>query len=149
MFVNSRLKATKIIGWRSTFYRQRIPESSCARKETVDIGILVTCRNGDRKIMQSVRITSTRPDMTTVFHTWSYVRVIEIQSNLRRKKLHRTNQGLYYLGSSFSNRNNVRAPIQFRRKSQSQHLKRCFFHQNRPMLFKINSCSVFRLVKQN
>ena len=28
------------------------------RKETVDIGILVTSRNGDRKIMQSIRITS-------------------------------------------------------------------------------------------
>ena len=28
---------------------QRIPESSCARKETVDIDILVTSRNGDKK----------------------------------------------------------------------------------------------------
>ena len=56
MSVNSRLKATKIIGQRKTFYRQRIPESSCARKETVDIDIRVTFRNGDRKIMQSIRI---------------------------------------------------------------------------------------------
>ena len=54
MSVNSGLKATKIIGQRKVFYRQRIPESSCARKETVDIDILVTSRNGDRKIMQSV-----------------------------------------------------------------------------------------------
>ena len=29
--------------------------------------------------------------MTTVFHTWAYGRFIEIQSNLRRKKLHRAN----------------------------------------------------------
>ena len=58
MFVNSTLKATKIIGQRKAFYTQRIPEFSCARKETVDIDILVTSRNGDRKIMQSVRITS-------------------------------------------------------------------------------------------
>ena len=58
MSVNSRLKATKIIGQRKAFYRQRIPEFSCARKETVDIDILVTSRNGDGKIMQSVRITS-------------------------------------------------------------------------------------------
>ena len=58
MSVNSRLKATKIIGQRKAFYRQRIPEFSCARKETVDIDILVTSRNGDRKIMQSIRITS-------------------------------------------------------------------------------------------
>ena len=61
MSVNSRLKATKIIGQRKAFYRQKIPESSWARKETVDIDILVTSRNGHRKIMQSFRITS-RPD---------------------------------------------------------------------------------------
>ena len=36
MSVNSRLKATKIIGQSKAFYRQRIPESSCARKEIVD-----------------------------------------------------------------------------------------------------------------
>ena len=51
MSVNSKLKATKITGQKKVFYRQRIPESSCTRKETVDIDILVTSRNGDRKIM--------------------------------------------------------------------------------------------------
>ena len=55
------LKATKIIGQRKAFYRQRIPEFSCAKKETVDIDILVTSRNDDRKIMQSIRITSRPP----------------------------------------------------------------------------------------
>ena len=59
--VNSRLKATMIIGHRKAFYRQRIPESSYARKQTVDIDILVTSRNGDRKIVQSIRITSRPP----------------------------------------------------------------------------------------
>ena len=58
MSVISRLKTTKIIGQRKAFYRQRIPEPSCARKETVDIDILVTSKNGDRKIMQSIRIKS-------------------------------------------------------------------------------------------
>ena len=52
MSINSRLKATKITGQRKAFYRQRIPGSSCARKETLDIDILVISRNGDRKIMQ-------------------------------------------------------------------------------------------------
>ena len=51
MWVNSRLRATKIIGQKKAFYMQRIPESSRARKETVDIDILVTSRKGDRKIM--------------------------------------------------------------------------------------------------
>ena len=52
MSVNSRLKATKIIGQRKAFYKQRIPDSSCTRKETVHIDIIVTSRNGHRKIMQ-------------------------------------------------------------------------------------------------
>ena len=51
MSVNSRFKAAKIIGQRKKFYRQRIPEFSCARKKTVDIDIFVTSRNDDRKIM--------------------------------------------------------------------------------------------------
>ena len=49
MSIDSRLKATKIIGQRKAFCRQRIPESSCARKETVDLDILVTSKNGDKK----------------------------------------------------------------------------------------------------
>ena len=61
MSVNSGLKATKIIGQRKAFYRQRIPEFSYARKETVHINILVTSRNEERKIMQSIRITSRAP----------------------------------------------------------------------------------------
>ena len=48
MSVNSRLKATKITGQGRAFYRQSIPEFSRARKETVDIDILVTSRNGDK-----------------------------------------------------------------------------------------------------
>ena len=48
MSVTSRLKATKIIGHRKAFYRQRIPESSCMRKETVDVDILVTSKNGEK-----------------------------------------------------------------------------------------------------
>ena len=58
MSVNSILKAYKIIGQRKAFYRQRIPDSRCATKETVDIDIHVTSRSGDRKIMQSIRIMS-------------------------------------------------------------------------------------------
>ena len=58
MSANSGLKATKIITQRKAFDRQRIPEFRCARKETVDINIHVTSRNGDIKIMQSIRITS-------------------------------------------------------------------------------------------
>ena len=61
MSVNSRLKVISIIGQRKEFYRQRIPESSCVRKETVDIDILVTSRNGDRIFMQSIRIISRPP----------------------------------------------------------------------------------------
>ena len=55
MSVNSRFEATKIIGHRKAFYGKGIPESSCTRKETVHIDILVISRNGDRKIMHFVR----------------------------------------------------------------------------------------------
>ena len=40
------------------FCRQRIPESICVRKETIGIGILKISTNGDRKIMQTIRIMS-------------------------------------------------------------------------------------------
>ena len=49
MSVNSKLKA--MILQRKAFYRQRISDSGRAKKETVDINILVTSRNGDRKII--------------------------------------------------------------------------------------------------
>ena len=71
MCVNTGLKATRIIGQRKAFYRWRIPEFSFVRKETVDIHIIVTSRNGDRKIMQSVRISS-RP--TSRIRKWKKLR---------------------------------------------------------------------------
>ena len=42
MSVDSRNEATKIIDQRKALYRERVPESGCARKETVDIDLLVT-----------------------------------------------------------------------------------------------------------
>ena len=49
MSLNSRLKATWMIGQRKAFCRPRNQECSCVRKETVDIDItVVTSRNGDR-----------------------------------------------------------------------------------------------------
>ena len=62
--------------------------------------------------------------MTTVFYARLYCRFIEMQSNPRGKKFHRTNQGSNFLGGSFSSGDNVSIPIQFRRESQLQHLKR-------------------------
>ena len=83
----------------------------------------------------------------TIFHAWAYDSFIEMQSNLRSKKLHRTDQGSSFLGDSFSNRDNVRAPIQLRNESQPHHLKRWFFLKNRPIHFHINSTIVIRPVK--
>ena len=74
MPVNSRLKATKMIGQRKAFYRQRIPKSSCAKKETVDIDILVASRNDDRKIMQSIRIMSRPPSSIRKWNQFSQFR---------------------------------------------------------------------------
>ena len=41
MSINSRFKDIQIIGQRMAFCRQIFPEPSCARKETVDIDILI------------------------------------------------------------------------------------------------------------
>ena len=48
-----------------------------------------------------------------------------------------------------SNRDNKRAPIQFRRESQPPYLKKSFFLKNRPIHYQINSTNAFRLVKRN
>ena len=75
--------------------------------------------------------------MTTVFHARPYGRFIEIQNNVRRKKVHRTSQDSNFLGDSFSNRDNIRVPNQFRRERQPQLHKRLFFLKNRPINFHI------------
>ena len=62
MSVNSRLKATKITGQGKHFIGREF-QSIAVRKETVEIDILVASRNGDRKIMRSVRRTS-RPTLS-------------------------------------------------------------------------------------
>ena len=51
MSVHSRLKVIYITGRRKTFYMQKISESGCARKETVDTGILVTSTNQDSNFL--------------------------------------------------------------------------------------------------
>ena len=61
MSANSTLTATQFMGQKKAFHRQRIPEFSCARKETVDIDTLLTSRNGDREIMKAITITSRLP----------------------------------------------------------------------------------------
>ena len=71
------------------------------------------------------------PDMTAVFHAWPYGKFIEIQSQFRRKKLHKTNQGANFLGLSLRNRDNIRAPIQIRREIQPKLLKTGVLLKNR------------------
>ena len=73
--------------------------------------------------------------MTTVFHARPYSRFIEIQSNHMRKKLHRANQSSNFLGGIFSNKDNARAPIQFRREGQPSILKDDFSSGTGPSVF--------------
>ena len=87
--------------------------------------------------------------MTTVFHLQTYGSFTKIQSYLRRKKLHETNQGSNFLGSIFSNRDNVRTSIQFRRKSTPCIFEDDFSSMTGPIHFHINSTNVIRPVKQN
>ena len=61
MSVDYRLEATEIMDQRKTFYKRIIPESTCGRKETANTELLVTSRNGERKIMQSIKVASRPP----------------------------------------------------------------------------------------
>ena len=70
MSVNYTLKSMQIIGQRQTFYKQRVIESSFAKKETVGIDILVKSRNGGRKIMQSVK--SCKPILYLFYYFFSF-----------------------------------------------------------------------------
>ena len=88
--------------------------------------------------------------MTTVFHAWTYGRFIERYRATSGEKnfIERINES-NFLGDSFSNRDAkkaIKAPIQFRRESQPQHLKRWFFVKNRPIHFHINSTSVIKVL---
>ena len=87
--------------------------------------------------------------MTTVFHARPYGRFIEIQNIVRRKKVHRTSQDSNFLGDSFSNRDNIRVPNQFRRERQPQLHKRLFFLKNRPINFHIKQKSLVFPVLQS
>ena len=85
-----------------------------------------------------VATKSTSPDMTTIFHAWLYGRFIEIQSNLWRTKLHRMSQGSNFLGDSFSNRDNIRAPIQFSRERVNLNIVKDYFSSRaNPSIFTL------------
>ena len=81
----------------------------------------------DQQFYKSVFVAyPTIPHMTTVFHAWPY--------GLRRGKFHRTNQGSIFLGERLTNRDNIRAPIQSRRESQSSILKNEFSSRTDPFI---------------
>ena len=87
--------------------------------------------------------------MTTVYQERLYGWFKEIKSNLRRNKVHRTDQGLNFLGGSFTNNDNIRTPVLFIEERQSQHLDRWFFFKCRPIHFHVNSSRTVRPLKRN
>ena len=68
-------------------------------------------------------ISNTSPELTIVFHARPDGRLKETKRNLRGKKHDRTNQDSNFLNDQFSNRDNVKAPIQFKSKRKSHYLK--------------------------
>ena len=71
----------------------------------------------------------TTPDIAKEFHARPHGRFIEMQGNLRRKKLQRMNKSSNLLGGSFGNRDNIRAPIQLEEKANRSILRDEFFPQ--------------------
>ena len=86
------------------------------------------------------------PDVSVGFHARPYSRFMELKSNIEQKKTS-INQVSNFLWDCFSSRDDARAPIQFRRETQSQHLKRWFFIEKWPIRFHINTTAVLWMVK--
>ena len=61
--------------------------------------------------------------MTMVFHARLYEKIIEMKRKFRRARLVRASQDSNFHGGSFSNRNNVRDPIQFKRENKPSIVK--------------------------
>ena len=75
--------------------------------------------------------------MTAVFHAWPYGRFIEIQSNLRRKKLHRTNQAPIFLEAVLAIEMMMSEPqSNLEEKVNHSILKYYFFSRTDPSIFK-------------
>ena len=78
----------QIISQRKGFFGQRTQGSSCIRKETVDIGTLLTSRNSERKIMQPVRVASAPATRIRKLNQFSQFRWISTKViPIRRLKL--------------------------------------------------------------
>ena len=76
--------------------------------------------------------------MTKVFHASPYPpKFIETKSNFRKKVFNRTNHRSNFLGGSFSNHNNLRAPIQFTNERQSQNPRDDFTSRKDVSIFKL------------
>ena len=104
------------------------------------------------QLIQHIQVAarSTSPYMTTVFYGRYYGRFIEIQSKLRKHKLHKMNQDSHFLGGSFGNTDNVRTPVQEKQKrNRASASYRLFFLKSSCIQFHFNSTRVISLAKQN
>ena len=68
---------------KTAFYRQRIPEPSYLKKETLDIDILLRSNNSNRKIMQP--ITMSHPSSLVKIFKSQFV--IQLFESMRQKQL--------------------------------------------------------------
>ena len=71
------------------------------RQQVSDQQLYVPFFVADLNFLAAASSSSTSPDMTTIFHSKLCGRITEIKSNLRRKKLHRTNQGFNFSWKQF------------------------------------------------
>ena len=123
-------------------------------QSSLEIGVIVVKKHVFLNFMENyVRLKWKKKKVKVIItiiieYTWI---CLNKQRNLKRKKLYRTNEGSTFPGGSFGHKNNVRAPVQYRREIQRQHLKRWFCPKKRIIHFhrsnKTNS--VFSSIKIN
>ena len=170
------------MGERKAFYRQKVIEYNWARNKIVDIGILVTSRNGDRKTMLSIKIFH-QPAMrmrnwnqfsqfrwtSRKYFSWLYFdNEISVQNRqwlkdqkpyipvsvaylIYPRSIRSPNMATAFyakLYGRFITTSREKNFIEWIKSSISQHCKRWYFFNNRPISFFINSTKIVRLVEQ-
>ena len=136
--INSRLKTIQIEGQRKAFCRQRIPKSSCA---TIPYRKDLNCLHFDDKprvqqrqlaldhqsyipilvayLTYPSRIQEYQPKYHNNIPCKGIWQIYSDKGQPQKKKLRSTNQDSNFLRGSFSNKDQVRGPIQFTRKKNS------------------------------
>ena len=113
-------KMVKFASLHSTFWRRAKGSREAVNEEPLVLHICF-CSLWSNSVKQAGAPALTRQQYSML---GSVVDLYRYRVTFSKSKLHRMNQNSSFLEGSFSNRDNFKVPIQLRKESQSQYLKR-------------------------